>query len=163
MSRLYFAPLSEAFYLGSDQIKDTQAEIAKLKTLIGDSTLSKKTVPSKDTRVGYSDTTSVSFNKPQNGNNGNELDLLKVIQHPKFEEIVKNYIIVKHPEWVNGTLNSTEFVPNKQNVVKETFENLKQTFGNSYSTTVCSNIQNYLMFFIVTLSIYLFLKMVLKN
>jgi hypothetical protein len=82
------------------------------------------------------------------------------MQHPKFEDIVKNYVIVKHPEWINSTVGTIESVPNKNQNVKQNF---KEYFGNGYSTTVCSNIQNYLMFFIVTLCIYLFLKMVLKN
>jgi hypothetical protein len=142
--------LGEAYYLGSDKIKDTQSEIAKLKSLITDSTLSKKT---KDTyeRVGSSDSTSVSFTKNEK-NDSKDVDILKIIQHPKFDDIVKNYVIVKHPEWINSTFSKTEFVPKS-----------KENFGTSYSTTVCSNIQNYLMFFIITLSIYLFLKMVLKN
>jgi hypothetical protein len=41
MSRLNFAPLSDAFYLGSDQIKNTQEEINKLRQIISDTTLSK--------------------------------------------------------------------------------------------------------------------------
>ena len=152
MSRLNFAPLGEAYFLGSDQIKDTQSEIAKLRSLISDSTLSKNNNNKKDTptRVGSSDSTSVSFVKEDPKDK--EIDILKIIQHPKFEDIVKNYVIVKHPEWINSTFSKTEFVPNK-----------KENFGSSYSTTVCSNIQNYLMFFIVTLCIYLFLKMILKN
>jgi len=163
MSRLNYAPLGEAYFLGSDQIKDTQSEIAKLRSLISDSTLSKNNNNKKDTpvRVGQSDSTSVSFVKDEkNEKNDKDIDLLKIIQHPRFEDIVKNYIIVKHPEWLNSTFSKTEFVPNKQNKVKEGF---KEYFGSSYSTTVCSNIQNYLMFFIVTLCIYLFLKMILKN
>jgi hypothetical protein len=157
MSRLNYAPLAEAYFLGSDQIKDTQSEIAKLKSLITDSTLSKKTNETKE-RIGSSDSTSVSFVK--NESKENNLDILKIMQHPKFEDIVKNYVIVKHPEWINSTVGTIESVPNKNQNVKQNF---KEYFGSGYSTTVCSNIQNYLMFFIVTLCIYLFLKMVLKN
>ena len=172
MSRLYFAPLSEAFYLGSDQIKDTQAEILKLKNIISDSSISnlngKKINENNQSnnvnqRIGYSDETSVKFNSK---NNDIDTNLIKLIQHPKFEDIVKNYIIVKHPEWVNGTLNSTEFIPNKKNNKMNTMNTtsyLKQSFGNMYSTTVCSNIKNYLYFFIFALIVYLCLKKLLKN
>jgi hypothetical protein len=93
MSRLYFAPIAEAFYLGSDQIKDTQAEIAKLKTIIGDSALVKKS----------------SFT-----NNG-----------------------------FNGFT--------------------KERFGEVYSTTVSSNIKNYLFFFIAGMVVYLLLEKYIKK
>jgi len=166
MSRLNYAPLGEAYFLGSEQIKDTQSEIAKLRSLITDSTLLKNNNDKKETykRVGQSDSTSVSFVKDESKDK--DIDLLKIIQHPKFEDIVKNYVIVKHPEWLKSTVDSTGFVPNKMNNVGNTGnvkQSFKEYFGENYSTTVCSNIQNYLMFFIVTLCIYLFLKMVLKN
>jgi len=74
MSRLYFAPLEEAFYLRSDNIKDTKTEIDNLKKLIMDSTISKKPQnnqiskiqenPNKvDQRIGYSDQINAKFKK----------------------------------------------------------------------------------------------------
>ena len=177
MSRLNFAPIAEAFYLGSDQIKDTQAEILKLKSIISDSALSKNKSLSdndvskkpsvseykEDKRVGYSDTVSAKFNK----DTVSDMDFLKIMQHPKFEDIVKNYIIVKYPELVNKNFYSTEYTPNrlneKSNEKSSDKSNVKQTFGNSYSTTVCSNVTNYLLFFAFTMIIYLLLQKIFNK
>jgi hypothetical protein len=193
MSRLNFAPLTDAFYLGSDQIKNTQEEITKLRKIISESTLTKQNPTSKDKssssssssnqssinenivqkeqqskRVGYSDNVVANFIKKDQNVPVDDTDILKIIQHPKFDDIVKNYIIVKRPEWINSTLNNTQYLPNPlNNNVKESFNSnkndsnfgfLKQNFGNTYSTTVCSNIQNYIVFFIFTMIIYLMLK-----
>jgi len=166
MSRLNFALLSDAFYLGSDQIKDTQAEIEKLKTLISGDVLKKsnnninnikdessnvkESVKEivKNERVGYSDNISVNFDK----SGDDDFNLIKMIQHPKFEDIVKNYIIIKHPEWVNGNLNNNVYIPNKMNNL------LKENFGN-----VNENVKNYILFFIFGMVVYLFLQKILKK
>ena len=166
MSRLYFSPISEAFILGSDQIKDTQAEIAKLKTIIGDSALVKKgslnisKQETPDQRIGLSDNVVANFNPNSLQKNNDNMDLMKLVQHPKFDDIVKSYIIVNHPEWANNILNNTMYIPNSknnqngqnyqngQNFSKSSFNNgfTKENFGNTYSTTVCSNVKNYLFF-----------------
>jgi len=195
MSRLNFAPLTDAFYLGSDQIKNTQEEITKLRKIISESMLNKQNPTSKDKsssssssssnqssinenivkkeqqqskRVGYSDNVVANFVQKDQNVPVDDTDILKIIQHPKFDDIVKNYIIVKRPEWINSTLDNTQYLPNPlNNTVKESFNSnktgsnfgfLKQNFGNTYSTTVCSNIQNYIVFFIFTMVIYLMLK-----
>jgi hypothetical protein len=179
MSRLYFAPIAEAFYLGSDQIKDTQAEIAKLKTIIGDSALVKKSSlnvskQENDQRVGQSDKVVATFNPQQTKNESlNQMDLMKIVQHPKFEDIVKSYIIVQHPEWINSSLNNTMYIPNTipnpQNFQKSSFTNngfngfTKERFGEVYSTTVSSNIKNYLFFFIAGMVVYLLLEKYIKK
>jgi hypothetical protein len=168
MSRLYFAPLEEAFYLRSDNIKDTKTEIDNLKKLIMDSTISKKPQnnqiskiqenPNKvDQRIGYSDQINANFRKGDP-----DMDLLKIMQHPKFEDIVKSYLIVKYPELVNQQLNNTTYNGNfKQNT--STFGQGYSAFGQGYSTTFCSNIKNYTIFFIFSIIIYLFLEKVLKK
>jgi len=180
MSRLYFAPIAEAFYLGSDQIKDTQAEIEKLKTIIGDSTLAKKSslnVAKKENneRVGQSDNVVATFNQPPKNENLNEIDLMRIVQHPKFEDIVKSYIIVQHPEWINNNLNNTMYIPNGipngirsgiPNGIQKSFFNqsfAKERFGEVYSTTVSSNIKNYLFFFIAGMVVYLLLEKYIKK
>ena len=170
MSRLNFAPIGEAFNLGSDQIKDTRAEIEKLKSLISETSL-KKTKPLEE------DTTKLITynNKSKSGNDTDtDIDLLKLIQHPKFDDIVKNYIIVKQPEWVKqnfGNFKQPELVKQNFGNFKQNFDNFKQNFGNfkqnfgngSYSTTFCSNIKNYILFFIFGLLVYLILEKILKK
>jgi len=178
MSRLNFAPLSDAFYLGSDQIKNTQEEINKLRQIISDTTLSKspnniskkeessiESKPSdKQKRVGYSDEVTANFEKSTNSNNF-ESDILKVMQHPKFDDIVKSYIIVNRPEWVNSTLKNTEYTGNKS--TKSAFGNfLKQGFGGSQNTpssSYSSNIKNYIIFFLVSILMYIWLKKLFKS
>jgi hypothetical protein len=136
MSRLYFAPLEEAFYLKSNTIKDTQTEIDNLKKLITDSQISKKprqleyskeednpAKPKKQEsgqRIGYSDNVTASFN---NKDNLPDTDIFRLIQHPKFDDIVKNYLVVKRPEWINKSLDTTNYIPNNLNQ--------KEQFGGS--------------------------------
>ena len=171
MSRLNFAPLSDAFNLGSDKIKNTQEEIDKLRKIISDSSLKPKTSETKsqfNEKKTIPDTTSTqretSTQRDPNTQRDpstqrdsvlTDADILKIIQHPRFDDVVKNYIIVKHPEWVNGKSN-----------IKESFQVggfLKQGFGNTYSTTVCSNLKNYVIFFVISLLVYLLLKNAFNN
>ena len=163
MNRLNFTPIDKAFLLGSSQIKDTQEEIAQLTKLILDSNQQPKNKKKNSEppegpytniqqqpyqnymRTGYPDNQSSVFQKsPQT----NELDynLLKVIGHPKFDDIVKNYVLINHPEWL---LKETVYRPAKSN------------FGSKYSTTVCSNVKNYLFFYITCVLIFLLLSVYL--
>jgi hypothetical protein len=156
MSRLNFAPISEAFYLGSDQIKDTRSEIENLRKVIGDSELVKKpqqqpkqqvSQVQQTSRIGNSDKVVANFNNQENNN----LDMLKIVQHPRFNDIVKNYIIVNKPEWIkNPELANTQFIPNR----KESF---------SPSSAQQSNQQNFTYFLIFGLIVYLFLEKMLKE
>lgn len=131
MSKLNFASISEAFVLGSDQIKNTQEEISNLRKLITENTL--KEPPEKKIDQIPEEPVKPKIWFPE------QLDITK---HPHFDEIVKNYVIVNHPEWMNA---------------KESFG-----FGNKYSSTVCSNIERYILFFMSSLFIYLILKSVLN-
>jgi hypothetical protein len=155
MSRLLFAQLDEAFHLRSPPPPDTQSEIDNLKKIITEGTLVKKTKPTdemtstlkNEKRVGYSDKVVANFDNFKTQNQP-EMDILKIMQHPKFDDIVKNYIIIKNPEWINKTLKETNYS--------------KESFGQKYSTTPCSNIQNYVLFFIIALLIYLVLEKMLN-
>ena len=167
MSRLNYASLSDAFYLGSDKIKNTQDEINKLRKIIGDSNLSKsknETISregssSSSTTENFSSTgQSSSESKPQRQTYSEvssfETDILKIMQNPKFDDFVKNYVIVKHPEWVN--IKGTSDISVKNNYdSKSTFS--KSTFG------VTSSVNNYLIFFIISLLLYLWLKKLFNN
>ena len=202
MSRLNFAPLTDAFYLGSDQIRNTQDEINKLRKIISDTNIQKvqssssssssssnkkmdkdtgggesysssdiqQSKPKEMKRVGYSDEVRANFQS--NNSNEFETDILKIMQHPKFDDIVKNYLIIKHPEWVNNKLQNTEYTPNEKN--RSSFTSLiKQGFGISSSPKssssspapgrISSNIKNYIIFFLVSILLYIFLKKLFKN
>ena len=151
-SRLNFSPINEAFILGSDQIKNTQEEIAKLKALVSESNavVPKKTSITKEPpeeKIGPPDQVSARFDK-RSGSSEDDFDytFLKLIKHPKFDNIVKNYISIKYPEFNNSTLNELRY-------------SSKESFGKRY---VCSDIKNYIIFFIVSLVIYLFLSLCLR-
>ena len=186
MSKLNFSPLSEAFNLGSDQIKNTKEEIAKLKELISDSSLKDSSKKSKNgtssiiekgssekSEINNSSSSSIKTNdfkrigNPDNltlnlNLNGQNLSsnvdddtlILKLVNSPKFEDIVKNYIIVKHPEWIGKSVRSTSYT----NVSYPNNVNSFESFGNKYNNTVCSNINHYIIFFVIMVSIYLLLK-----
>jgi hypothetical protein len=160
MSRLNYASLSDAFYLGSDKIKNTQDEINKLRKIIGDSNLSKsknetisRESSSSSTTENFSSTgQSSSESKPNKITYSEvssfETDILKIMQNPKFDDFVKNYVIVKHPDWVN--IKGTSDISVKNNYSKSTFG-------------VNSSVNNYLIFFIISLLLYLWLKKLFNN
>ena len=154
MSPLSYSNFGEAFMLGSDQIKNTQEEIAKLKALVMDSSINPKPPPPPSppsppsppppqpqpvySRIGPPPSVSATFTPPQQNYNFDDL-LSKLIQHPKFDDIVKNYVSVKHPEWI----------------LKETNYSSKSTFG-AISPETCSTLKNVITFLIIIVVIYFF-------
>jgi hypothetical protein len=99
MSRLSYANVGEAFLLGSDQIRNTQEEIAKLKALVMDSstTVSKEKFTAVEPPSPSPSPSPQQINQPPS----DDFDVLflKLTKYPRFEEIIKNYINFKHPEW----------------------------------------------------------------
>ena len=150
MGLLGFSNLDQAFILGSNQIKDTQEEIENLKKLILDTNTKKKVknetsaAPLNYTRIGPADPVVANFAQPTSDTN--DLMLLKLIAHPKFDDIVKGYVLMNHPEWMNGNLTQTR--------------SSKSYFGNKYSSTICSDVKRYIMFFIVCIIIFITLTLV---
>ncbi len=149
MSRLNYATVNEAFKLGSDQIKNTQEEIAKLKALVMDSSiLDQKSltgqigpvpvVKNNYERIGPAPEVSATFSKGTNESMDDTL--LKLMNSPKFDDIVKNYISVKHPDW---SLKETNYS--------------KETFGLN------KEINNIFIFLIITIIIYLLCSLIEVN
>jgi len=178
MSKLNFASVSEAYSIGSEQIKNTQSEIAKLKKIIEDSAIQKNNqnnqnnqnnenssknelnvVPQQPIsdykRIGNPDNTQATFCKPDDNNkvmfDDFDYTFLRIMRHPRFDEIVKNYVIIQHPEWL---LNNTHYVPNNQ--MNPNVYRTKETFGSS-------DYKNYIIFFIVSMILYLGISFVLKQ
>ena len=153
MSRLYFTPVDQAFTLGSSQIKDTQEEINQLTKIIL-SNKQKASTPKKEStmedkpsaspeknnyqRIGNPDQQTPAFRPNTAPEDNIDYNLMKVVGHPRFDDIVKNYILVKHPEWL---LKETAYTPNQSNV--------RSNFGNRYHSTVGSDVQKYMIFFII--------------
>jgi hypothetical protein len=189
MSKLNFAAVDKAFELGSSQIKDTQEEISQLTKLILESNnISKKPkqknlsppetaydLPTSEMssplkppqsnynqaqvsnymRIGYPDQQRALFS-PNNAQDDIDFNLMKVVGHPKFDDIVKNYALINHPEWL---LRETVY---KQ---PPNFRLSPQTvsyFGNKYQSTVCSDVKNYVIFFVASIMIFLLLTIYLK-
>jgi len=102
MNKLNFAPISDAYAIPSQQIKNNQQEISKLQKIIESS--NPKSTAKKET----------STNDNIQSNNGSRINekedteyiFLKLMSDPKFDKIVKNYVIMKHPEWINGTVGT---------------------------------------------------------
>jgi len=171
MSKLNFTSVDKAFTLGSTQIKDTQEEIQRLTKMILESNNKKPNFPvspknelsQEDNfitprlsqnykRIGYPDKQQAVFGPPAQEDNF-DYNLMKVIGHPKFDDIVKNYALINHPEWL---LRETVYVP------QTNYQNSKSNFGNTYSTTICSNIKNYVIFFIICMVMFLSLSLYFK-
>jgi hypothetical protein len=214
MSKLNFASVSEAYSIGSEQIKNTQSEIARLKKIIEDSStntsgIKKESITQNNEykRIGNPDNVQAQFcssnnsnnntnpynpmnsNNPMNQNNpifndvisSDEFDytFLKIMRHPKFDEIVKNYIIIKHPDWI---LNNTHYIPSS--VPQRNIESSPTTPMMVMSSSSAGNYQppsnqyllskeyfgynnaltkNYVIFFIVAMLIYLGICLVIKK
>ena len=182
MSKLNFACINEAYSIGSEQIKKTQDEIAKLKKIVEDSANGNQN-QNLYKRIGNPDTVSAEFcstNGNTNGSNGSsntngntngisnvngsngsspddDLDFtfFKLMKNPKFEDIIKNYIIFKHPDWLGHGLSGTQYSKNTGNS--------KEYFGQKYSNTICTDIRNYVIFFILSIIMYLLLVLFLKK
>ena len=143
MFRLTYASVDEAFKLGSEQIKDVQEEIKKLKDIVFETSNSKS---KKNGRIGKPDTVDANFQKNNEKPAQNDsVSLTELIRSPQFEEIVKKYISEKYPQLNNVPLKSTQYEPSKS-----TFGMFKETFGE-----LCSNIKNIVIFFIVSILVYI--------
>jgi hypothetical protein len=158
MNKLNFTPVEKAFTLGSSQIKDTQEEINNLTKLILSSKKPEKE-PEKNNLFQPDKQTAVF--QPSTPQDNIDYNLLKVVGHPKFDDIVRNYVLIYHPEWL---LSQTMYVPQIENKVVQNTNPVfsLSTFGNKYSSTVCSDVQNYLLFFIVSAVFFCILSIYFK-
>ena len=165
MNRLSYATVGEAFILGSEQIKNTQEEIAKLKSLILETSLAppSKLVPKEESyqRIGPPDTTDAVFTSKESVEEDQfETMLIKLMKHPKFDDIVKNYISLKHPN-----LKETKYTPDVRSPYKPVNGlpgyNIpggygKENFGNT------NNGGNVILFLLITVSLWIILSWVLN-
>ena len=105
MFRLTYASVDEAFKLGSEQIKDVQEEIKKLKDIVFETSNSKSKEKKNDTnRIGKPDTVDANFQKQESVVKNDSVSLTELIRSPQFEEIVKKYISEKYPHMNNVPL-----------------------------------------------------------
>jgi hypothetical protein len=187
MSKLSYATIGEAFILGSDQIKNTQDEIAKLKSLVLQTSLTPPKTESKSEiktepkvqyeRIGQPDITTATFIKkePVPEEDDFEKMLLKLIKNPKFDDIVKNYMNIKYPELNSLDLTETKYEPSEtlNFIKKETFGSRKETFGGNKILrkgvtkesfgAVCSVLSNIIIFLMVTVILYMLCSLIIDN
>ena len=154
MGMLNFAPVDKAFLLGSNQIKSTQEEIENLKKLLSNSVSINKS--EKMDKPEEPDKPKITERLEPNKRSENDLDynLLKVIGHPKFDDFVKNYVLLNHPEWINkrDKIPDTAYVPGNVSY-----------FGNRYASSVCSDVRKYISFFVICMILFIFLSLCLDK
>jgi len=156
MSKLNFSNITEAYNIPSVNIKETNDKIAELTKKISESAgiLNNPQKPVEESnykRIGNPDNVDSKFCKNEHPQMQSDDDLevtfFKLMKSPRFEDVVKNYIYFKHPEWL---LSSNKFVPSKESFGKTT--NLQ-----------CEDIKSYIIFFVVSISLYLLLSLLLKK
>ena len=185
MSRLNFASINEAYNIGSQQIKSRQDEIDKLKKIIEGSSSSStlQNVESNGTTLNTTKNTTTKNIPPTQNNSivpnssklvspevspdtdNFEYSFYKLSNNPKFDQIIKNYIIINHPEWLMNnntpTMNTPTTNTPTMNTPTPNFSNTVSRFGTTHKKN--SNIQNYVIFFIISIVIYLLLILIFKK
>ena len=149
MSKLNFSNISDAYNIPSSVIKETSDEITRLKKVVEDSTFNKKQAPQGGyERIGNPDKVNATFCPSKNDSipDDFEYNFLKLSRSPQFEDVIKNYILFKHPDWLLSNTNYSS----------------KESFGKSKSA-LCDDIKNYIIFFIISMVIYLFLSLLIKK
>ena len=116
-------------------------------------------------RVGYPDHQTAVFQPRNNIMEEIDYNLMKVVGHPKFDDIVKNYALIHHPEWLlRETVYTPSYPPSTIQRNKDYFNNSNTSyFGNRYQSTVCSNVKNYIIFFISCIIIFIMLSLYFKD
>ena len=153
MSKLNFSNIGEAYNIPSVGIKDTSEKIAELTKKITESAFKGPNIQKQDEeyqRIGLPDKVDSKFcknNQSTDSDDDLEVTFFKLMKSPRFEDVVKNYIYFKHPEWL---LSSNKFVPSKE------------SFGSN-TNLQCEDIKHYIIFFIVSISLYLLLSLLLKK
>jgi hypothetical protein len=153
MSKLYFSNISEAYNIPSANIKETRNKLELLKKKVSDTAFSDQ--PEKEQheykRIGNPDSVQSTFSKNTTSSQPEEQDLeltfLRLMKNPRFQDVVENYILLKKPEWL---LSSNKYVSSKE------------SFGRTTGTT-CTDIKHYIIFFVIALSLYLLLTVLLKK
>jgi len=147
MSKLSFSNISDAYNIPSSVIKETSDEITRLKKVVEDSAFNKKQGAYE--RIGNPDKVNATFCQSTNESpipDDFEYNFLKLSRSPQFEDVIKNYILFKHPDWL---LSNTSYSG-------------KESFGQT-KAGLCDDIKNYIIFFIISIVIYLFLSLLIKR
>ena len=171
ITKLNFATVKEAYNIPSEQIKSRQDEIDKLKKIINENSDINKTNKSQNSTntsnmsnitgsMGNSAgsmsnsnimSNSTGSNIMNNNAHSEDFDYLfyKLASNPKFDQAVQNYLILKHPDWLN-----------QMNQTKQIYVPIgKSNFGNFNN----DDVKHYILFFVFSVIIYLLLGLLIKN
>jgi hypothetical protein len=148
MSRLNFSNITEANNIPSSTIKDTYEKIEDLKKKISNSAIN-NVLPKNEQykRIGPPDSVETTFCKNEQEPNTLEIELFKLMKHPQFDDIIKNYVYFKHPEWI---VHDNKYFS-------------KENFGRKLKSSTCEDIKNYIIFFVISISLYLLLSLLLNK
>jgi hypothetical protein len=158
INKLNFANVSEAYNIASEQIKNRQDQIDKLKKIINENSNvnnQNKDPNAQDKIPGILPQVPVQHVQPVQMNNTQysedfEYSFYKLAGNPRFDQAVQNYLILKHPDWLKN-MNTPQIIPTNQMS--------KSSFGNFDST----DIKHYIIFFVFSIIIYLLLGILIKN
>ena len=137
------ASFKDAFVMGSDQIRKTQEEIAKLKAVVGLTgidPIKKAEKPVQSVQPVQSEQSNFTNipPPPQQQVDDFEYTLFKMSKDPRFKKFIQYYM-------------SDERTPQPQ-------PQLKSSFGRQYSDSIAFDVRQYILLFITLLGIYLFME-----
>ena len=165
--KLNFANVSEAYNIASEQIKNRQDQIDKLKKIINEnSTVNNQTkdpnaqdkVPGILPQVPVQPVQPVQMNNTHAPSEDFEYSFYKLAGNQKFDQAVQNYLILKQPGWFKNMC--TPIMSTLTNIPTNPMNQMsKSSFGNIDST----DIKHYIIFFIFSVIIYLMLGILIKN
>jgi hypothetical protein len=139
------ASFKDAFIMGSDQIRKTQEEIAKLKAVVGLTGID----PIKKAEAPREAKAEESVSKPPQPVDDFEYTLFKMSKDPRFKQFIQYYI----PTQQQPEIQQPVLVP----IVS------KSGFGRQYSDSIAFDVRQYILLFITLLGIYLFMDKMFKQ
>jgi hypothetical protein len=180
MNKLNFASVTDAFTIGSEKINKNQEEINKLKKILENSSIIKNPDSATTNKVplpnqsplpqgsqgSQGNTSNISSpSSPSNTNIDQDFEyyFYKLSSNPKFDKILHNYLIVKHPEWLLPMGSPGSPVSTGSPVSYSAFGNVQRSQRLRRDSTVNNIIKKYLNFLIVSFLIYVILTTVLQK
>jgi len=174
MNKLNFASVTDAFTIGSEKINKNQEEINKLKKILENSsiiknpdsaTTNKVPLPNQSPLPQGSQGSQGSPSSPSNTSIDQDFEyyFYKLSSNPKFDKILHNYLIVKHPEWLLPMGSPGSPVSTGSPVSYSAFGNVQRSQRLRRDSTVNNIIKKYLNFLIVSFLIYVILTTVLQK
>jgi len=151
-SSLGFSSLNDAFNIGTDTINSI---VKTQQDLINKSSFKTIEEPSQSSLKTVENIPSIQYTTPANVQDDNDFDLLflKLVKNPKFEDTLFKYISIFKPDLIKNICNFGMNGLNRNNNIK------KSRYTNSHNKIPF----NYMIFFVVSMFLYIFFNMLFKN